>query len=271
MSGAKKAYNFNKRYYDHMMNALLLHDGSNIAMTVRAKSVDIEISQLNDLADVGIHYAPTHSSYSRVLQTATNVKIFIYAELSDIPCSVEPEVTENSSDSKKTTTRSMSESRQTRRKTEQDAEHKRIGDLAKMLIPHWIASKRIQRLTVELTEGDSGNESILADAVIVTIVSHQVGLANAIPSLLRHLMSLTRCSVCMPVDLASICLACETYVQLIRIHQNQIKFSADAYSELREKVSARGESHPVERYEEDHIGLYECKVRRQAVALKLYV
>ncbi|KAK6736945.1 hypothetical protein RB195_019565 [Necator americanus] len=51
-------------------------------------------------------------------------------------------------------TRSMSESRQTRRerKTEQDAEHKRIGDLAKMLIPRWIASKRIQGLTVELTE-----------------------------------------------------------------------------------------------------------------------
>ncbi|KAK6742055.1 hypothetical protein RB195_009746 [Necator americanus] len=107
MSGAKKAYTFYKRYCDHMMNALLLHDGSNIAMTVRAKSVDIEISQLNDLANVGIHYALTHSweecrheiwprrtliflpcgfrSYSRVLQTATNVKIFIYTELSDIP------------------------------------------------------------------------------------------------------------------------------------------------------------------------------------------
>ncbi|KAK6732898.1 hypothetical protein RB195_016959 [Necator americanus] len=51
------------------------------------------------------------------------------------------------------TTRSMSESRQTRRKTEQDAEHKRIGDLAMMLILHWIASKRIQGLIVELTEG----------------------------------------------------------------------------------------------------------------------
>ncbi|KAK6732881.1 hypothetical protein RB195_016949 [Necator americanus] len=47
----------------------------------------------------------------------------------------------------------MSESRQTRRKTEQDAEHKRIGDLAMMLILHWIASKRIQGLIVELTEG----------------------------------------------------------------------------------------------------------------------
>ncbi|KAL6738325.1 hypothetical protein Aduo_011885 [Ancylostoma duodenale] len=106
VSGAEKAYTFYKRYCDHMVKALILHDGSPIAMTAK-DDVNLEISQLNDLANSGIRYASTHSwddvisrgarnstiiflpsgfrGFARVLKTEPEVTIVIYNELHDIP------------------------------------------------------------------------------------------------------------------------------------------------------------------------------------------
>ncbi|KAL6738186.1 hypothetical protein Aduo_011760 [Ancylostoma duodenale] len=106
VSGAEKAYTFYKRYCDHMVKALILHDGSPIAMTAK-DDVNLEISQLNNLANSGIRYASTHSwddvisrgarnstiiflpsgfrGFSRVLKTEPEVTIVIYNELHDVP------------------------------------------------------------------------------------------------------------------------------------------------------------------------------------------
>ncbi|KAK6732883.1 hypothetical protein RB195_016951 [Necator americanus] len=76
MSGAKKAYNINKRYCDHMMNALLLHDGSNIAMTVRAKSVDIEIKRM--LRNITVTISTVVESIKSMHMKARSSVITIY-------------------------------------------------------------------------------------------------------------------------------------------------------------------------------------------------
>ncbi|VDO97756.1 unnamed protein product [Heligmosomoides polygyrus] len=53
MSGVQKAYAYYKRHCDHLLRALILHDVTPIAMTHK-ENVDIDIAQLNDLANAGI-------------------------------------------------------------------------------------------------------------------------------------------------------------------------------------------------------------------------
>uniref|UniRef100_A0A183GVE8 NYN domain-containing protein n=1 Tax=Heligmosomoides polygyrus TaxID=6339 RepID=A0A183GVE8_HELPZ len=60
MSGVQKAYSFYKGHCDHLLRALILHDGMPIAMVYK-ENVNIDIAQLNDLANAGIRCAQTHS------------------------------------------------------------------------------------------------------------------------------------------------------------------------------------------------------------------
>ncbi|EYC35032.1 hypothetical protein Y032_1180g3735 [Ancylostoma ceylanicum] len=104
-SGAEKAYTFYKRHCDHMLKALILHDGSSIAMSTK-ENVNMEITQLNDLANAGIRFALEHSwedcrlniakrttlilpsgfrGYRRVMHLEPNMNVIIYRDLSDIP------------------------------------------------------------------------------------------------------------------------------------------------------------------------------------------
>lgn len=61
ISGAEKAYTFYKSYCDHVVKALIMHDGSNAAMTAKKNDVNLDITQLNDLTNSGIRYALAHS------------------------------------------------------------------------------------------------------------------------------------------------------------------------------------------------------------------
>ncbi|KHJ87603.1 zinc knuckle [Oesophagostomum dentatum] len=105
IAGAEKAFVVFKRYCDHVIRALLAHDGSTVALAHNG-GVNIQIVQLNDLTSAGIRFAQTHSwedvtvgaavkasiiwlpsgfrSYSRVTTPRENVTVKIYNSLMDI-------------------------------------------------------------------------------------------------------------------------------------------------------------------------------------------
>ncbi|EYC28685.1 hypothetical protein Y032_0007g3355 [Ancylostoma ceylanicum] len=108
IAGAEKAYTFYKRNCEHVLKALLVHDGSRIAMA--GKDVDIEISQLNDLANAGVQFAQSNSwddvnicgpvrktvilapggfrGYEGILKLEEGVDIIIYSGLKDVVAAV---------------------------------------------------------------------------------------------------------------------------------------------------------------------------------------
>ncbi|EYC40424.1 hypothetical protein Y032_0612g655 [Ancylostoma ceylanicum] len=53
VSGAEKVYTFFKRNCEHVLKALLIHDGSPVALASK-ENVNIDITQLNDLANAGV-------------------------------------------------------------------------------------------------------------------------------------------------------------------------------------------------------------------------
>lgn len=69
VASVEKAYTFFKRFCDHTLRALMMHDGSNVAVTAN-HGVDIDTAQLNDLTNAGIRYAQSHSWEDVVIQTA---------------------------------------------------------------------------------------------------------------------------------------------------------------------------------------------------------
>ncbi|KAL6723978.1 hypothetical protein Aduo_018918 [Ancylostoma duodenale] len=60
VSDAKKAYTFFKRNCEQVLKALLVQDGSNIT-TATKENLNIDIMQLNDLANAEVRFAETHS------------------------------------------------------------------------------------------------------------------------------------------------------------------------------------------------------------------
>ncbi|VDO19841.1 unnamed protein product [Heligmosomoides polygyrus] len=60
ISGAQKAYTFFKRNCEHVLNALLAYDGGSITLASN-RGMEMDIEQLNYLANAGICYALTHS------------------------------------------------------------------------------------------------------------------------------------------------------------------------------------------------------------------
>ncbi|EYC13631.1 hypothetical protein Y032_0043g826 [Ancylostoma ceylanicum] len=105
VSGAEKAYTFFKRNCEHVLKALLVHDGSNIAMASK-ENVNIDITQLNDLANSGVRFAQTHvwedvdirgpvrktvlfvpcglRGYARCLRLEEGVSVIVYDSLKDV-------------------------------------------------------------------------------------------------------------------------------------------------------------------------------------------
>ncbi|EYC40353.1 hypothetical protein Y032_0618g710 [Ancylostoma ceylanicum] len=103
--GVEKAYAFFKRYCDHVTRALLLHDGSSVALTHNG-GVNMDVTQLSDLTNAGIRFAQSHSwdevvvrsarkstmmwlprgfrSYNRAIAPCDNVIIETYNSLADI-------------------------------------------------------------------------------------------------------------------------------------------------------------------------------------------
>lgn len=104
VSGAEKAYTFFKRRCEHVLKALLKHDGSSIAVIPR-QTIDIDRAQLNDLTNAGARYAITHiwedvqvkgpklqtlvllpngfRGYARVVMPDNTVTMSIYNDLKD--------------------------------------------------------------------------------------------------------------------------------------------------------------------------------------------
>ncbi|EYC07812.1 hypothetical protein Y032_0068g140 [Ancylostoma ceylanicum] len=104
VSGAK-AYTFFKLNCEHVLKALLVHDGSSFAMAAK-ENVNIDITQLNDLANAGVRFAQTHvwedvdirgpvcktvlfvpcglRGYARCIRLEEGVSVIVYDSLKDV-------------------------------------------------------------------------------------------------------------------------------------------------------------------------------------------
>ncbi|VDP17367.1 unnamed protein product [Heligmosomoides polygyrus] len=105
VSGVEKAYVFFKRFCDHMIRALMVHDGGHVAVSSN-NGVDIDITQVNELTNAGIRFAQGHTwddvtvccakkatiifmphgfrGFDRVAALKDNVVVSIYSALADI-------------------------------------------------------------------------------------------------------------------------------------------------------------------------------------------
>ncbi|WKY12400.1 hypothetical protein Q1695_003742 [Nippostrongylus brasiliensis] len=108
VSGMEKAYTYFKRRCEHVLRALLQHDGSSIAVIPDA-STKIEVAQLNDLTNAGVRFALTHSwddvelhgprpqvllllpggfrNFGRIVKPEDTVTMAVYRDLKDA-CSI---------------------------------------------------------------------------------------------------------------------------------------------------------------------------------------
>ncbi|VDP52858.1 unnamed protein product [Heligmosomoides polygyrus] len=105
VSGVEKAYVFFKRFCDHMIRALMVHDGGHVAVSSN-NGVDIDITQVNELTNAGIRFAQGHTwddvtvccakkstiifmphgfrGFDRVAALKDNVVVSIYSALADV-------------------------------------------------------------------------------------------------------------------------------------------------------------------------------------------